>query len=69
DAVFDLAVSRASEIILGIGCAAVLSVLMHTGDAKQRLVSLIAGLAAALNEKVLETLALPATGARDMQAV
>lgn len=69
DAVFDLAVARASEIILGIACAGVLSIVLDTGDAQKKLVTLIAGVSAEVSKGFRETLAPAADGFRDMQAV
>ena len=67
--IFMLAVTRVSEIAIGIVCAGVVLAGTDLGGARRRLASLLADLAAAITTGVTRTLATAGPAFRDTQAV
>ncbi|QPF86418.1 FUSC family protein [Bradyrhizobium genosp. L] len=67
NAVFPLALSRGSEIMIGIFCAGVVGVLTDTGDAPRRLAKAIAAVAARVMDGFIDTLARGGTPLPDMR--
>jgi uncharacterized membrane protein YccC len=69
NAAFLLAVTRATEICLGIVCAGVVLAATDLGGARRRLASLFAELAAGISAGLARTLAMPTSEFSDGQAV
>lgn len=69
DLVFHLAISRSSEICIGIFCAGAIGVLTDTGDAPRRLANSIAGVSARVMDGFLDTLSRGGTVLPDMRPV
>ena len=69
NAAFLLAVTRATEICLGIVCAGVVLAATDLGGARRRLASLFAELAAGITAGLTRTLAMPTSEFSDRQVV
>jgi uncharacterized membrane protein YccC len=69
NAAFLLAVTRATEICLGIVCAGVVLAATDLGGARRRLASLFAELAAGITAGLARTLAMPPSNFSDAEAV
>ena len=67
DAAFLIAVTRATEICIGIVCAGIVLALTDRGDARRRLAALFAGLAAGIMGHFVRTLAMAGADFTDTQ--
>ena len=67
DAAFLIAVTRATEICIGIVCAGIVLALTDLGDARRRLATLFAGLAARVMGHFVRTLAMAGADFADTQ--
>jgi uncharacterized membrane protein YccC len=67
DAAFLIAVTRATEICIGIVCAGIVLALTDRGDARRRLATLFAGLAAGIMAHFIRTLAIAGADFTDTQ--
>ncbi len=65
DQVFFLAVSRASEIIIGIACATVVVAGIDFGQARAKLIQEVSAIAAILSQQLMSLLAMAGTMAAD----
>jgi hypothetical protein len=69
DAAFPLAVSRGSEIIIGIVCAGIVLAATDLGDAPRRLAALFAATASEIVDRFTETLTVAGTNFDDTQRI